>query len=60
MQGNQWDKYKNLEPRLSFDRAGEILKNVYQAVGISPPENYLEILRQGTEKDILCKDGRES
>ena len=52
MTGRKWSENKELEPRLSLEKAEEILRNVYQAVGISPPEDCAEILRRGTEKNF--------
>lgn len=46
MQNTQPNEYKSREPRLSLEKAEEILRNVYQAVGIAPPENCAEILRK--------------
>ncbi len=45
MQDNQWNE--NIEPKLSLEKAEDILINVYKAAGISPPENCAEILRSG-------------
>lgn len=40
----------NMEPKLSVERAEEILRNVYKAVGVTPPENCSEILRKGRKE----------
>lgn len=37
---------------LSREKAEEILKNVYRAAGISPPDNCGEILRRGNKENI--------
>lgn len=38
-------KNDDVEPKLSLEKAEEILRNVYHAVGMDPPENCSEILR---------------
>lgn len=47
MGNEQWSETDNRDPRLSLEKAEEILRNVYRAAGISPPENCAEILRRG-------------
>lgn len=44
---------ENMEPRLSLERAEEILRNVYKAVGVTPPENCSEILRRGGKNEMI-------
>lgn len=46
---------EDVELNLSLDRAEEILKNVYQSVGIAPPDNCKEILRQGAGGKVVTK-----
>lgn len=43
-------EFEEIEPKLSIERAEEILRNVYQAVGAVPPENCSEILRKGRKR----------
>lgn len=43
---------ENLYPMLSLERAEEILRNVYQAAGISPPDHCGDILRRGKQAGI--------
>ncbi len=50
MTGRKWNENKEIEPRLSLEKAEEILRNVYRAAGAAPPENCSEILRRGSEK----------
>ena len=50
MTGRKWSENKELEPRLSLEKAEEILRNVYRAAGAAPPEKCSEILRRGSEK----------
>ena len=52
MPNRQCNENQEPEPKLSLEKAEEILRNVYQAVGISPPEDCAEILRRGTEKNF--------
>jgi hypothetical protein len=52
VRNRQWNDNNTIEPRLSLEKAEEILRNVYQAVGISQPENCAEILRRGAEKNV--------
>lgn len=61
MRNSQWNEKKayefiESEPKLSLDKAEEILKNVYQAAGISPPDNCAEILQRGAEHHSEYKD----
>lgn len=56
VENSQRNENKDMEPELSLEKAEEILRNVYQAVGIVPPENCSEILRRGKRKESL--DGR--
>lgn len=44
------EKFVDAEPELSLEKAEEILRNVFQAVGMTPPENCSEIIRRGREK----------
>lgn len=50
MQDRQLKENEDMEPKLSLEKAEEILRNVYQAVGMEPPENCREILRRGAEQ----------
>lgn len=49
MRDMKWKESGEEEPKLSLERAEEILRNVYKAVGAAPPENCSEILRRGEE-----------
>lgn len=49
MQDNRSNENQNVEPKLSLEKAEEILRNVYEAAGMTPPENCAEILRKGTQ-----------
>lgn len=50
MKDIQLSGHKDMEPELSIERAEEILRNVYKAVGARPPENCSEILRKGRKR----------
>lgn len=50
MPNRQYSENQEPEPKLSLEKAEEILRNVYQAVGMEPPENCREILRRGAEQ----------
>lgn len=43
-------KNQEPEPKLSLEKAEEILRNVYREAGIEAPENCMEILRRGAEQ----------
>ena len=46
-----WNENEDMEPMLSLERAEEILRNVYRAAGMEPPNNCTDILRKG-QKNI--------
>lgn len=55
MQNDQWKEIGDTEHVLSMEKAEEILRNVFQAVNITPPANIHAILlrerRAGYGKD---------
>ncbi|MDE7068140.1 MAG: hypothetical protein K2O83_10825 [Schaedlerella arabinosiphila] len=52
MWNRRWNEKEEMEPKLGLEKAEEILRNVYQAAGIAPPENCAEILQRGAEKNF--------
>lgn len=50
MKNKKTSGYEDGEPEFSIERAEEILRNVYKAVGAVPPENCSEILRKGRKR----------
>ncbi len=48
MQNDERNEERDKIPDLSLEKAEEILRNVFQASGIKPPENWSEILRRNT------------
>ena len=54
MKNKKTSEYEGGEPELSIERAEEILRNVYKAVGAVPPENCSEILRASSRRGEEC------